>query len=110
MMLAPDTGPDTEDTTDLSPGSDLNLAIDAIIADLAAKQARLSAYIDEVVENDRATHSEIARLMSLHGQNAARLGRLLRDRQALGGTALDELAAAVNQALDELSEELCIDL
>lgn len=84
--------------------------IAAIIADLAAKQLTLSTYIDLCLSNGTATPADVARLLALHGQNASRLGRLLRDQAALGGDSLDALDIAVNAALDELAEELGIEL
>ena len=100
----PDLGRDRDAINPLAP------SIDAIIADLAGRQARLSALIDSLLDGAGASPAEITRLLSLHGQNAARLGRLLRDRQALDGQGLDELASAVNRALDDLGQELDIDL
>lgn len=77
------------------------LAIEDIINDLAAKQAWLSAYIDS--HREELTPIIIARLLALHGQNASRLGKLLRDQQALSGKVVDGLSDAINLALDELS-------
>jgi len=90
-------------------GDDLG-RIETIIADLAAKQARLSAYVDELLDEGEATPTEVARLLALHGQNAARLGRLLRDRQALGGGSLDDLQDLVNRALDMAGPHLGLEL
>ncbi len=84
--------------------------IDEIIADLAAKQQRLSAYLDDLLDSDQATPAEVARLLALHAQTASRLGRLLRDRRALSGEAADGIAGAIAQALDELSSELGVEL
>jgi hypothetical protein len=90
-----------------------------VIADLAAKQATLSRYIDRCFPAGSAPERDnsdgamatpdlhaIARLLALHGQNASRLGRLLRDQRALSGDAADGIAGAIAQALDELSTEL----
>ena len=49
-------------------------------------------------------------LFALHGLNASRLGRLLRDQRALSGEAADGIAGAIAQALDELSSELGAEL
>jgi len=87
-----------------------DLGIDEVIADLVEKQRRLSAYIDGCIAQDDVSPTEVVRLLALHGQNASRLGRLLRDRQALAGPELDELTEAIGLALDELSEELGIEL
>ena len=81
-------------------------SIDTIILDVCIKQARLSRYI----ELNRADLSakQLARFLQLHGRNASRLGRLLRDRRALCGDAADGISAAIAQALDELHDELGI--
>jgi len=81
-----------------------------IINDLAAKQAALSAHIDDALsdaDDEAPPHiADLVKLFSLHGQNAARLGRLLRDQRALSGDAADGISGAIAQALDELSTEL----
>jgi hypothetical protein len=74
-----------------------------ILADLSDKQARLTELINAADPDDVHT---LIRLFSLHGQNASRLGRLLRDQRALSGQAADGIAGAIAQALDELSNEL----
>jgi hypothetical protein len=80
--------------------------INGIIDDLAAKQAQLSALISRCLEQcPEASLGEVAKLLQLHGQNASRLGRLLRDRRALSGEAADGISAAIAQALDELATE-----
>jgi hypothetical protein len=84
--------------------------IDEVFADLAEKQAALSAYIDSLLYDEDADLEDIARVLKIHGMNASRLGRLLRDRRALSGKAADGIAGAVAQALDELSTELNVDL
>ncbi len=61
--------------------------INGIIHDLVARQVQLSAIIDAHV--DELTIPDLARLFAIHGQNASRLGRLLRDRRALAGDAAD---------------------
>lgn len=84
------------------------IRIDEIIADLAAKQKTLSQHIDTCLA--KTDIKAIAHLLALHGQNASRLGRLLRDQRALSGDAADGIAGAIAQALDELSSELGVDL
>lgn len=79
--------------------------IDEVIADLATKQAQLSAFIDTCLAEGRDLLA-LVRLFALHGQNATRLGRLLRDQQALSGEAADGIHGAIAQALDELGEAL----
>jgi hypothetical protein len=86
--------------------------IDEVIRDLAKKQRRLSAYIEAYLD----THpkplvvKDLARLFQIHGLNASRIGRLLRDQRALSGEASDGIAGAIAQALDELATELDTDL
>ncbi len=87
---------------------DENLTIEAVISDLAAKQAWLSHHIDE--QKGELTTINLARLLSLHGQNASRLGKLLRDQRVLSGDAADDLAGAIDRAFDELSVILGIQL
>ena len=77
------------------------LVIEDVINDLAAKQAWLSAYIDS--HRSTLDPTALGRLLALHGQNAARLGRLLRDQRALSGEVVEGLTDAINLALDELS-------
>jgi len=86
--------------------------IDEIISDLALKQAAISQYLDILLATNkkRTSIEDLARLLAIHGQNASRLGRLLRDQRALSGKAADGLAGAVAQALDELSTELNVEL
>jgi hypothetical protein len=81
-----------------------------VIADLAAKQLCLSRYIDECLAAGDTAVPDLTRLLALHSQNAARLGRLFRDKQALLPDADDERTAAIFQALDELSEEWGVEL
>ena len=71
------------------------------IDDLMAKQARLSALLDRVMDV-----REAMMLVSLHSQNAARLGKLMLDKKALQKDARDEFEEALNEVLEELAEEL----
>ena len=73
-----------------------------VVADLSAKQVRLSDLID-AADDDTAN---LAKLFSIYSQTASRIGRLLRDQRALSGQAADGIAGAIAQALDELSSEL----
>lgn len=82
--------------------------IEDVIADLAEKQARLSAYIDEcLIEPDI---DSIKALLAIHAQTASRLGKLLRDQRALSGEAADGISGAIAAALAELGTELGADL
>lgn len=83
--------------------------IDEIITDLAAKQAAISQYLDTLLLQPTDIEN-LARMLAIHGQNASRLGRLLRDQRALSGKAADGISGAIAQALDELSTELHVEL
>ena len=85
------------------------LTITAIIDDLHAKQATISAFIDKHMHTETDIE-DLVRLLQLHGQNASRLGRLLRDQRALSGEAADGIAGAIGAALDELSTQMGIEL
>jgi hypothetical protein len=82
--------------------------IDDIIADLAQKQVLLSDFIDEAFTDPPVgiTIDRLIRVFNLHGQNASRLGRLLRDRQALSGHWDAGISAAIAEALAEIESEL----
>ena len=70
-----------------------------------AKQARLSVLLDRVVDI-----REAMMLVSLHSQNAARLGKLMLNKKALGEDARDEFEEALDEVLEELVEELGLSL
>jgi hypothetical protein len=82
--------------------------IDAIIEQLYQRQLRLDDYIAQV--EHAASIEEISHLLRIFGQNASRLGRLLRDRRALSGDAADGISGAIAQALAELETELGTEL
>ena len=82
--------------------------INSVIQDLVARQVQLSAIIDTHI--DDLSIQDLARLFAIHGQNASRLGRLLRDRKALSGDAADRFQQIVDMALDGLSAEWGIEL
>lgn len=84
--------------------------IDAVIDDLYQKQVLLSDIIDQIQAGESVSLRELAHLLRIHGQNASRLGRLLRDRRALSGDAADGISGAIAQALDELSSEFGTEL
>jgi hypothetical protein len=71
--------------------------LDDVIFDLCDKQNRLSAYLDRCCQDpdDKLPPS----LFTVYGQNAARLGRLLRAHRALYGEIPDELATFLEQAI-----------
>ncbi|MGQ9502730.1 MAG: hypothetical protein ACUVSF_13590 [Anaerolineae bacterium] len=91
-----------------SPSAELPTTIEDVIADALRRLQQLGAYID--AHQDELSTTELARLLSVHGENAARLGRLLRDARALSGVATDGLLDAVGKALDEISTQLGIEL
>jgi uncharacterized protein YoxC len=80
-------------------------SIDDLIDDLMEKQARLSALLDRVMDI-----REAMMLVSLHSQNAARLGKLMLNKKALEKDAEDPFQQALNEVLDELVEELDLKL
>ncbi|MEA3376671.1 MAG: hypothetical protein U9R72_10815 [Chloroflexota bacterium] len=82
--------------------------IDTVIASLWNKQVMLSRYIDAHMHE--LSVAQLIPLLRVEGQNASRLGRLLRDRRALLGDTHDRLNGAIAQALEELSAELGVDL
>jgi hypothetical protein len=49
---------------------------------------------------------EAMMLVSLHSQNAARLGKLMLNKKALQKDPRDEFEETLNEVLDELTEEL----
>jgi len=79
--------------------------IDDLIDDLMAKQSRLSALLDRVMDV-----REAMMLVSLHSQNAARLGKLMLDKKALAKDPRDEFDQAFQEVLEELTEELGLKL
>jgi hypothetical protein len=70
-----------------------------------AKQARLSALLDRDMDV-----REAIKLVSLHSQNAARLGKLMLNKKALEKDAEDPFQQVLNEVLDELTEELDLKL
>jgi len=95
----------------LDPGrlSDLQgWSIEILITDVSLKLAVLSRYIHAHMED--LTVEQLGGLLRIHGQNASRLGRLLRQRRAITGEAGGHLEEALNRALDQLSAELGVDL
>ena len=74
------------------------------------RQSQLSSYIEAQTVQGQVEIAEMAKLLGLLGQNASRIGRLLRDQRALSGSAADGLLNAISAALDEISTELGIKL
>jgi hypothetical protein len=77
--------------------------LDALIARLAGQQAHFSRYIDR--RWDDLDPRQLARLLSTHGQNADRLGRLMRDRCALYGRINEELEELIARSLEDCDDE-----
>ena len=94
------------DTTvnDILPVADIG----TVIARLADQQADLSRHIDRRWAELDVVH--LARLLSVHGQNAARLGRLLGDWHAVHGPPPAALQQAMDCALHQAGEQLGVDL
>jgi hypothetical protein len=80
----------------------------ARIDDLDRRIRQLSDYIDAHLAD--LVPEDFAALATLQGQLSSRLGRLMRDRAAIDGETSDELQQAVNEALDQLSQEWGIDI
>ena len=81
--------------------------IDDVVADLLAKQEKLSGFIDGF-NGDNV--QDLLPVLSLLGQNASRIGRLLRDQKIVGGDSADKALLLLDQALDELDREFEADL
>ncbi len=89
--------------------------IDNIIQDLYTRQKWFSRWIANrlAIDSDDEniiTADELVSLLQVFGQNASRLGRLLRDKRVLTGESLDTLAGVIAQALDELGAEMDVEL
>jgi hypothetical protein len=79
--------------------------IDDVVGDLMRRQSQLSAFIESHVATGDVDIESMAKMLGLLGQNASRIGRLLRDQRALSGAAADGLLGALSTALDELGSE-----
>jgi len=79
--------------------------IESLVADLQAKQTRLSQMIDRCDEPET-----LVTLMALHAQIASRIGRLLRDKRLLAGDSVDDLFNALGKVLEEVRDTLGVDL
>ena len=84
--------------------------IEDVIEDMLQRQSQLTTLIEEKALAEPLNVSEMAKLLTLHGQNGSRIGRLLRDQRALSGASADGLLEAIGKALDELSTELGVEL
>ena len=88
------------------PGEPAEVTIDGAIAGLVDKMQRL----DEIIGAHGDDNGQLVRLFTLYSQTASRLGRLLRDRQALSAKASSGISAAIDRALDEVARKLDIDV
>jgi len=79
-------------------------SIEDVINDALRRQSELTNYID--AHACEMTTDDLVKLFTLHGQNASRLGRLLRDARALSGKSADSLLDAIGTALDEINTQL----
>ena len=105
------TGPERESLDAIEGGVPSALqgwSIETVIIDLSISQAFLSRYIR--VHQEDLTVEQLGGMLRIQGQNASRLGRLLRDRRALTGDTDGRFEEALNRALDQLSAELGVDL
>ncbi len=82
-------GPDSRASLEESERALIPIDLDHLITDLHDKQQRLSRWLgDRRPDLDPA---DLARLFTVYGQNATRLGRLLRDRHTYYGKDLEQL-------------------
>lgn len=93
------------------PPSKTLRSIRDVVEDTLTMQGHLSALIEaQIGQGNLEELLQMAQLLTLHGQNAARIGRLLRDQRALSGDSADGLLEAIGKALDEISTELGVKL
>lgn len=87
-------------TTPETPGAAL---IDELVRSLAETQAE---YLYRLIEEGELPSDRSLRLFNALSANAARLGRLLRDRRAISGEAADSIAERLARLLDEVATEM----
>ena len=95
-------------TRRVTPPPEPGAALQEVVADALRRLQQLGAYLD--AHQDELSTAELARLLSVHGENAVRIGRLLRDARALSGDAADGLLDAVGKALDEIATQWGLEL
>jgi hypothetical protein len=104
--------PDTGLSHDSEAGSAADLA--ARIADLNRRADQLAAYLDRLTIGDgtegTTTVQDYAKLVALQGQLCSRIGRLMRDLQQLQPDDQDFLQECINEALDQASVILGVQL
>ena len=85
--------------------------LEDVIADLGKKQAQLSELLEEELESGKPLTKRMVTLLTLHSQNAGKLGQLMNYKLKQGKKGEDdELKKAINQALDEISKEWGLEL
>jgi hypothetical protein len=96
----------------LDASAPLPVDADCLVADLEDKIARLGAYIDDRWPDPSTPNGH--RFLQLYGANVGRLARLYRHRCAVAKLrarrSADRIAAAFDQALDQLGEKWGIEL
>lgn len=86
-------------------------SIDALIEDLHQRWIRLGTYLDRRFRSGTPPVRTMRNALKLYGQSSSKLAKLLDLRRARADAkAAARMRAAVNQALDALSEELGVDL
>lgn len=88
-----------------------NPSIDEAIQELFQRYRGLGAYVDQLFEPGPPSPHEVIHLFCIHGRAASKLRKLLHARRdLLEQRAEADMRAALDQALDELSEELGAEL
>src|SRR5688500_8452697 len=59
--------------------------IEDVVEDMLQRQSQLTTLIEEKTLAEPLNVSEMAKLLTLHGQNGSRIGRRRRDQRAVGG-------------------------
>ena len=103
----PDLDSDAVSDSDAADIDDVSV-IDDVILNLHERHTLLSRYIDHHWHD--LSPRQLAQVLSLHGENASRLARLLRDRSAIHGEPDDPLEVDFAVALALLSQKWGIDL
>lgn len=85
-------------------------SIEDVVRDTLAKMSQISDLIEEQRTAGDVELEVLIRLFAQHSLYALRVGRLLRDQQALSGDSAEDLMAAIAAALDEIAEEEGINL
>jgi hypothetical protein len=86
-------------------------SIDALIQDLYRRWLRLGDYLEQALQSSSTPVKELRNPLRLYGETASKLAKLLRQRRALSAAqAAARMKAATDQALDELSVQLGVEL